>query len=274
MHTVRARLSPALWHALEARHRATGESIDHIVRAALADFLQVDHSTLFQISSSAALVEGIYRGEVTVGALREHGDFGLGTFAGLDGEMIALDGRFYQVRADGVAREVDAAAQTPFAIVTHFVSDRAVADVGCASIAELGAALDGLRDSDNVFYAIRVDGEFDHLRTRAMCRTEEGVPLVEAATHQPEFELARVSATMVGFWSPPYARTLSVPGYHLHVLTADRRAGGHVLECRGRGLRLQIQRELDLRVSLPHSAEFLKADLTRDPSADLDEAEH
>ena len=62
MHTLRCRLSDSLWHALQARHRATGESMEHIVRAALADRLQVDHSTLFQISSSAALVEGIYKG--------------------------------------------------------------------------------------------------------------------------------------------------------------------------------------------------------------------
>ena len=79
---------------------------------------------------------------------------------------------------------------------------------------------------------------------------------------------------MIGFWSPAYARTLSVPGYHLHVLTADGKAGGPVLGCQGRGLRVQIQRELDLRVSLPHSAEFLKAELTRDTAADLDKAEH
>jgi acetolactate decarboxylase len=107
-----------------------------------------------------------------------------------------------------------------------------------------------------------------------MCRTEEGVSLVEAAAHQPEFTLTRVQGTMVGFWSPEYAKTLSVPGYHLHVLTEDRRAGGHVLQCQGRGLRIRIQRELDLRVSLPQSTEFLQADLSRDPTADLDKAEH
>jgi acetolactate decarboxylase len=267
-------LSDALWDALQARQRATGESVEHIVRAALADHLQVDHSTLFQISSSAALVEGIYKGEVTVGALREHGDFGLGTFAGLDGEMIALDGRFFQVRSDGVVREVDDRASTPFAVVTHFVPERRLDGVACASLAELTAVLDGLRDSDNAFYALRVDGEFERLHTRAMCRTEDGVPLAEAAAHQPEFELRGVGATMIGFWSPAYARTLSIPGYHLHVLTTDRRAGGHVLDCAARNLHVQIQRELDLRVSLPHSADFLNADLTRDPTADLDKAEH
>jgi acetolactate decarboxylase len=274
MHSLHCRLSNALWEALQARHRATGESIDHIVRAALADHLQVDHSTLFQISSSTALVEGIYKGEVTVGALRDHGDFGLGTFAELDGEMIVVDGRFYQIRSDGVAREVEDGASTPFAVVTRFAPERRLDDVACGSMAELYAAVDRIRDSDNAFYAIRVDGEFQRLHTRAMCRTAEGVPLVEAAAHQPEFEILGARATMIGFWSPAYARTLAVPGYHLHVLTADRAAGGHVLDCAGGSLRVQVQRELDLRVSLPHSAEFLRADLAGDPSADLDKAEH
>jgi len=35
-------------------------------------------------------------------ALKQYGDFGLGTFDGLDGEMIGLEGKFYQVKADGL----------------------------------------------------------------------------------------------------------------------------------------------------------------------------
>ena len=93
-----------MWDALEKRHRETGEPIPHIIRAALAEYLDVEHSTLFQVSTSTALVEGIYKGAVSIGHLREHGDFGLGTFEGLDGEMVAFDGRFYQVRSDGTVR--------------------------------------------------------------------------------------------------------------------------------------------------------------------------
>ena len=115
MPILRSRLSRALWEALRARQRTIGESVDHIVRTALCEYLQVDHRTLFQISSAIALVEGIYKGEITVGTLKQHGDFGLGTFDGLDGEMIVLDGRCYQIRSDGTAREVDDAIRTPFA---------------------------------------------------------------------------------------------------------------------------------------------------------------
>jgi len=59
-------------------------------------------NTLFQTSTISALLEGVYDGETTYKALKQYGDFGLGTFDGLDGEMIGLEGKFYQVKADGL----------------------------------------------------------------------------------------------------------------------------------------------------------------------------
>jgi acetolactate decarboxylase len=273
MVSAHIRLLPALWEALRERRRATGQSISEIVGAALADHLQLDHATLFQFSSSTALVEGIYEGEATIASLRQHGDFGLGTFDGLDGEMVVLEGRFYQCRADGSVHEVEETTRSPFAVITAFAAERTVDLAAVADLAALESALDELRRSDNIFYAFRVDGHFRRVHTRAMAKTAEGVPLVEAAAHQPEFELHDVSGTLVGFWSPSYARTLTVPGYHLHFLTDDRRAGGHVLECSGDDLRVQIQHEAEMRVALPENREFLEADLSRDPGAALDRAE-
>ena len=263
------RIPAPVWEALEARHRATGEAIDAIVTAALADSLQVGSSTLFQISTAGALVEGVYRGDVTVGTLKEHGDLGLGTFDGLDGEMVVLDGRVFQVRSDGSVNEVDDEVRSPYAVITKFDPSPPVELGDCASLADLQAKLDRLRTSENLFYAIRIDGHFDRVRTRAVARTADGVPLVEAAAHQPEFEIRDVPGTLVGFWSPAYMKTLTVPGYHLHFLTDDRTRGGHLLECSGRGLVARLERESNLRLSLPRTAAFLKADFRRDATADL-----
>ena len=266
-------LSPGLWRALVDHAGRTGEPLAHIVSKALAEYLQVSHHTLYQVSTATALVEGIYQGAVRVDTLREHGDLGLGTFENLDGEMVVVDGQFFQVRSDGSVRECEDDVLSPFAVVTRFVPDEAVTLRQCPDLSHLTARFDGLRHSDNVFFALRVDGHFDDVRTRAMCRTEEGVPLVQAAASQPEFEFHDVSGTLVGFWTPDYARTLNVPGYHLHFLSADRNRGGHLLQCRGSDLRLQIQREGDYRIALPETEDFLKADLRRDPAADLARAE-
>ena len=59
----------------------------------------------------------------------------------------------------------------------------------------------------------------------------------------------------------------------MHFLSADRKSGGHLLQCRGSNLRLQIQREGEYRIALPETEDFLKADLRRDPAADLAQAE-
>ncbi len=274
MKSVHLKLSDSLWGALERRQRETGEPIPHIIRIALADYLEIDHATMFQVSASSALVEGIYKGAVSIGHLREHGDFGLGTFEGLDGEMVALDGRFFQVRSDGSVRAAADSDLSPFAVVTHFKPEYSIEMAECRNLAALLARLDEMRDSNNVFYAIRIDGSFPFVHTRAMCKSQEGTPLAVAAAHQPEFRLHDVAGTLVGFWSPQYVKTLEVPGYHLHFITNDRDAGGHLLECSGRALRVGIQQVRDLRVALPENEDFLKADLTRDPSRDLDRAEH
>jgi acetolactate decarboxylase len=266
-------LSTGIWGLLQDHSRKTNEPISHIVSRALAEYFQVSHSTLYQVSTATALVEGIYQGAVRVGTLREHGDLGLGTFENLDGEMVIVDGHFFQARSDGSVIEVDDEVLAPFAVITRFAPDSEILLQQCADLSHLLARFDQLRHSDNFFFALRVEGRFAYVRTRAMCRTKEGVPLVQAAAVQPEFEFHNVLGTLVGFWTPEYMKTLNVPGYHLHFLSADHQSGGHLLECSGANLRLQIQREGDYRIALPETEDFVKADLRRDPSADLAKAE-
>jgi acetolactate decarboxylase len=273
MPQLNATISPGLWRALVNYAERTQESVAHIVSKALADYLQVAHHTLYQVSTATALVEGIYQGAVRVGTLRKHGDLGLGTFENLDGEMVIVDGHFFQVRSDGSVRECSDDVLSPFAVITRFAPEAAVTVAQCPDMSHLVSRFDALRPSDNFFFALRVDGHFDYVHTRAMCRTAEGVPLVQAAAVQPEFEFHDVSGTLVGFWTPEYAKTLNVPGYHLHFVSDDRQSGGHLLQCRGANLRLQLQREGDYRLALPETEDFLRADLRRDPVADLAKAE-
>ena len=60
-----------------------------------------DRETLYQVSTIDALMQGAYEGVQPVSEIRKHGDFGIGTFDALDGEMIVLDGTVYQAKADG-----------------------------------------------------------------------------------------------------------------------------------------------------------------------------
>jgi acetolactate decarboxylase len=271
--TLTCHISETLMQALHARSRQTGEPVAHIVMSSLADTLEVNHSTLFQVSTSTALVEGVYGGVVTIGELKQHGSFGLGTFDGLDGEMLGLDGHFYQVLGDGTVREARDDAKAPFAVVTEFRAERELVLDHVESFDDLSAQLDRKRDTGNLFFAVRIDGHFSEIRTRALCRTPSGVSLVNATAHQPEFALTDVSGTAVGFWTPLYARTINVAGWHLHFVTGDRTGGGHVLDCQATDLRVQMQDLADVRIAMPETAAFLQADLSQDPSQELDLAE-
>jgi len=273
MPTLTCEISDTLMQALLARSTRTGEPLGHIVMSSLADTLEIEHSTLFQVSTSTALVQGVYDGVVTIGELKQHGDFGLGTFDGLDGEMLALDGHFYQVRSSGQVTEPGDDAKVPFAVVTEFRAKPGFALDPLDGFDDLVAQLDRKRQTQNLFYAVRIDGRFAHIRARAACKAAAGVSLVEATSRQAEFEFTDVEGTLVGFWTPQYARTVNIAGWHLHFVTGDRTGGGHLLECRAGGLHAQMQVLTDVRIAIPETAAFLQADLSQDPSRDLDRAE-
>lgn len=272
-HRVDLRLGGGIWEALQERCQRTGESADHVITSALAEALDLDHHTIYQVSTSGALVKGVYGGCVRVGELLEHGDFGLGTFDGLDGEGILLDGRCWQARADGSVLPAPADALAPFWVVTRFQSDRTTNVVAVASWADLISRLDDLRSNANLFVALRIRGVFDHIRYRVACKTQPGVDLVQATASQATFELEKVSGTLVGFWTPDYARTINVPGYHLHLLSDDHQHAGHVLELTAETLEVALHQESHLQLVLPETPAFLKADLSGDPAAALAQAE-
>jgi acetolactate decarboxylase len=114
---------------------------------------------------------------------------------------------------------------------------------------------------------------FERIRYRVACKAEPGVDLVSATNAQATFDLEHVAGTLVGFWTPSYARTINVPGYHLHLLSDDHCHAGHVLELQSRELELELHRESHLQLVLPETPAFLKADLSGDPAAALAKAE-
>jgi acetolactate decarboxylase len=273
MPKLTVQISQSLLNALEGRLRSGGESASQVVSAALSQYLGIPQHTLFQISTTGALVQGIYERAVSSTFLLRYGDFGLGTFENLDGEMVVLDGIVFQVRSDGSVSRIVEDVGTPFAVVLKFVPDMQETIPTAASLQDLTKICDQYRDSSNLFYAFRVDGRFEHVHTRAMRATTDGLPLAKAAAIQPEFDFHDVAGTLVGIWAPQFSRALNVAGYHFHFLSDDRTKGGHLLECKGTNLRMALEKLNEFHLSLPETEEFLKADLAKDTSQDLAYAE-
>jgi acetolactate decarboxylase len=97
--------------------------------------------------------------------------------------------------------------------------------------------------------------------------------LKKAASGQREFRFEELRGSLVGIWSPAFAASFSVPGYHFHFLSEDRQSGGHVLDCQASEVEIDGCAMNEMHVSLPETEDFLKADLTHDPQADLMKAE-
>ena len=229
---------------------------------------------LFITAPVNALVEGLYREETSISEILARGDFGLGTFNDLDGEMVVMDGKVYQLRSDGQAYQVPANTKSPFACVTFF-KPYSFEDIDePLSYAELIALLDRTLPSKNMLYAIKVEGEFSYVRTRSVPRQDAYKPLVEVAKEQSEFSFENIAGSMVGFWTPGFLSSVAVPGYHLHFLTADKQHGGHLLECRAIKIKISLQHVSRIELGLPITLDFMTADLSRDITEDLKEAEH
>src|SRR6185437_935897 len=136
--------------------------------------------SIYQSSTIGALMEGVNEGELTVGELKTHGDFGLGTFDDLDGEMIELDGKVYRVGSDGEAHPAADSERTPFATVSFFRAD-IVAEANLPmSYAQLLERISAMMPSKNLFHSIKVSGSFEYLKTRAVGKQEKSTGLAQA----------------------------------------------------------------------------------------------
>lgn len=239
----------------------------------MADELDIEHHTVFQISTSTALVEGVYQGCVSIGEIKKHGNFGLGTFDSLDGEGIMLDGEVWQAKGDGSLNAVPDECLAPFWVMTNFKPELTQVLNTVTSWEDLCNQIDSYRKSENIFFSIHLTGIFTSIDYRVACKTKPGTDLVTATEQQAMFHLDEYEGDLIGFWSPYYAKTLNVPGYHLHFLSKDKQHGGHVLNLNAKKLSLEISEQTHLKVALPESSAFLQADLTADPADALAKAE-
>lgn len=218
---------------------------------------------VYQSSTISALLDGVYDGDVTIADILRHGDFGLGTFNRLDGEMVILDGICYHLHADGTATQAAPGDRTPFAAVTHFRTDFELPIRSSTDRANVFRAIDAKIASVNLLYAIRITGRFTGLHTRTvMAQTSPYPPLTTATRDQAETVFKEATGTLVGFRTPDFEQGISVAGYHLHFLDSDHARGGHVLDFVVEQGKISVSTAAQLHLSLPRTEAFLQANLS------------
>lgn len=228
--------------------------------------------TIFQNSLMTALLDGIYDGELTIGDILGKGNFGLGTFDALDGEMLILDGVCHQLTSDGKARVADLDQRTPFTVVTNFVP-RLCLDAPKAMVrSELSSFIDAAEPSHNFFTAVKITGRFKEVRVRTVTKQEKPYPpMSEAVSADAEHTFSDVSGVIGGFRTPAYAKGIGVPGCHVHFINDEHTRGGHVLDYTVDEAVIELCPGTDMELHLPVTAEFLGGHLSPE---NLDEQLH
>jgi acetolactate decarboxylase len=232
-------------------------------------------TTLYQTSLMSALLAGVYDGETTVGELLTHGDFGLGTFDHLDGELVIVDGSAYHLHSDGTATTASTDEVTPFAAVIPFEADITFPLDGICTRKQLVGEIERHLPSANLMYGIRIDALFRSVTSRTVKEQHRPYPpFTEVANDEVIATAAPTIGTIAGFRMPSFEEGISVAGYHLHYVSNDREVGGHNLDFTAAEGTVSVCVISDMHLQLPRTAPFLTADLDQaDQKRQIEQAE-
>lgn len=226
----------------------------------------LDRHEVFQTGTMGALLDGIYDGDCSVEHLLTRGDFGVGTFNALDGEMLLLDGTCYRLSSDGSVGPTQPSVLTPFAVVTRFEAHVTHHIDAAMTLDDVRDLLVTLTPSDNYLYAFRIRGDFGFVRTRTVARQSPPYRrLVEVTKGEPVQIFSEVSGDIVGFRTPVFQQGIGIAGDHAHFIDASRTQGGHVLDLALARGTLEVCVGTDLHLELPRTVAFERADLDDDP---------
>ncbi len=232
----------------------------------------VTNDFLFQYSIIDALLAGVFDGNLSTGELKQHGDFGIGTFNGLDGEMIVIDGKVLKMRANGEIIEVSDTVKTPLAFVKFFQPDTVL------TIRGKSVTYEGLKSqlspylNENKIYAIRLKGNFRRVEARSVAPAPKPYPELAAylaAGGQTSFSFSDTRGTCIGFVSPVYTARTNVPGYHLHYVDESLEQGGHVFDFEADTLSIEIDRVQGFTIELNTHKDYDIADLNKNRKEEL-----
>jgi acetolactate decarboxylase len=229
---------------------------------------------LYQISTINALLAGIYDGDLQVKDVKKNSDFGLGTFNGINGEMIVHEGAVYQVLSNGSVVEADDNTGVPFASAHFFLADinSTIQDIN--SYNTLKSKLNLYTQCKNYPCAFKIHGTFNNIKVRSEVKASKPYPpLAEYMSKNQKFFTAKnIKGTLIGYDLPQYFEKLNVPGYHFHFISDDKSFGGHVLELSLKTATLQLDQLFKFNLVLLRNTEFTTSDL-KTKKSDLDKVE-
>ncbi|MGA2914750.1 MAG: acetolactate decarboxylase [Sedimentisphaerales bacterium] len=226
-----------------------------------------------QTSTIDALLAGAYDGQMTCGEILNYGNFGIGCFDKLDGEMVILNGKIYQIKSDGRVYRPALNTKTPFATVCNFQPDIQF-PIESADFKKTESIINEKVANQNIFLAVEISGWFKHIKVRSVPAQQKPYPpLAEVAKQQPVFEMNDVQGTIVGFRTPAFAKGLNITGCHFHFISDDFTFGGHILDFDLVSGRCKIDKCNKFLLILPKGDLLKDIDLSKDKTEELEKVE-
>jgi acetolactate decarboxylase len=230
---------------------------------------------MYQYSIIDALMAGVFDGDLPVGNLKSKGDFGVGTFNKVDGELIMLKGKVYKMNSEGIVKEVSDRDSTSAAFVKFFKADTTF------HFKAPGLTYEQIQEhlvkqlNENTIYAIKITGTFSTMTTRAASPAKPPYSTLTAhlGVNQKLFNYNNTTGTCVGFLLPPYLARTNVPGFHLHYIADDLRAGGHIFKFNADSVTVEVDFAKGFTIENNTNAEFLNVNLKPDRGAELKKIE-
>ncbi|MDR6808816.1 acetolactate decarboxylase [Dyadobacter sp. BE34] len=234
-----------------------------------------DQDFMYQYSIIDALMAGVFDGDLTIGQLKKKGDFGVGTFNRVDGELLIDKGHVYKISYDGSVKEVPDSDSTSAAFVKFFKADTVIHLNGPGLNYE--KVQEQIRHllNPNGIYALRISATFPTMTTRAEKPASKPYSsLPEHLKHnQIVFELKNTKGICSGFLLPPYLARTNVPGFHLHYLADDHKSGGHIFNFTADAVTVEVDMAKGFTIENNTNAEFGKVNLQPDRGAELKKIE-
>ncbi|KAJ5703949.1 hypothetical protein N7493_011087 [Penicillium malachiteum] len=229
---------------------------------------------IHQYGVFSALMHGFSSDGAKLSDILSSCNHGLGTVCTLNGEIIIVDGEAYHFPPDGKLHRLHPDDRMPMVVATDF-NPTLSKELPTLSMDQLTQALHPFFPSkQNNFIAIRIDGNFRSITYRIagpQIRPKE--PLLELAKRQISKSYENVAGTLFGFYSPPYMNGIAVAGFHLHFLSHDCTAGGHVMEFEGEGVVLKAAVNTQIHLQFPDSEDFNEEPILPESAKDLHLAE-
>lgn len=248
-----------------------------------ASFAQASHSDrkdsgynhLFTVGVGAGLIGGLYDGNYPYHLLKQHGDFGLGAPDKLDGELVVFQGKAYQTQHTGKTAVVEDRQLTPFAMVNYFQSDKKITIGSAMNKESLLHLLDSVLTNVNGLYAIHISGNFSYIKTRAFppVKAHDHTPLASMLHLQHFFEFNNVKGDLIGYRLPTFMDNTNISGYHFHFLSAQKDAGGHIIDLKADKITIEIDRLNSYSIHVPSTSEFEQFDFKKNREEDIKNVE-